>query len=183
MPDLTISIPLVGPAKPGRVYAIPLPTTPLLTGALPHVDWSDAYAVLTPSGAPRRDPQEWADAIFHGPPLWIRALFGVREVVVRLVGIERGGGHVFATVYWRPDEVLVGTDQGHLGFRASVLVEPGRVVLSTVVQLRNRRGRVYSALVRRIHPWVVRGMLARAARKMALGSAAPAGSQCSGWVR
>ena len=82
---------LVGPAKPGRVYAIPLPTTPLLTGALPYVDWSDAYAVFTPSGAPRHDPQEWADAIFHGPPLWIRALFGLREVVVRLMGIERGG--------------------------------------------------------------------------------------------
>ena len=158
---------LVGPAKPGRVYAIPLPTTPLLTGALPYVDWSDAYAVFTRSGAPRHDPQEWADAIFRGPPLWIRALFGLREVVVRLMGIERGGSHVFATVDWRPDEVLVGTDQGHLGFRASVLVEPDRVVLSTVVRLHNRRGRVYSALVRRIHPWVVRGMLARASRKMA----------------
>lgn len=157
---------LVGPAKPGRVYAIPLPTTPLLTGALPYVDWSDAYAVFTPSGAPRHDPQEWADAIFHGPPLWIRALFGLREVVVRTMGIERGGSHVFATVDSRSDEVLVGTDQGHLGFRASVLVEPDRVVLSTVVRLHNRRGRAYSALVRRIHPRVVRGMLARASRKM-----------------
>ena len=163
-------LPLVGPARRVRVYAVPLPTTTLLAGALPHVDWSDAYAVLTPSGAPRRDPQEWADAILHGPPLWIRVLFGVREVVVRMVGVERGGDHVFATVSWRPDEVLIGTDQGHLGFRASVLVEPGRVVLSTVVQLRNRRGRAYSALVRRIHPWVVRGMLARAARKMAVAS-------------
>lgn len=157
----------VGPAKPGRVYAIPLPTTPLLTGALPCVDWSDAYAVLTPRGAPRRDPREWADAIFHRPPPWIRALFGLREVVVQLMGIERGGSHVFAAVDSRPDEVLVGTDQGHLGFRASVLVEPDRVVLSTVVRLHNRRGRAYSALVRRIHPWVVRGMLARASRKMA----------------
>jgi hypothetical protein len=75
---------------------------------------------------------------------------------------------VFATVDWRPDEVLVGVDQGHLGFRASVLVEPGRVVLSTVVQVRNRRGRIYSAVVRRIHPWVARGMLARAARALAV---------------
>jgi len=157
---------LVGPAKPDRVYAIPLPTTPLLTGALPYLDWSDAYAVCTPSGAPRHHPQEWADAIFHGPPLWIRALFGLREVVIRLMGIKRGGSHVLATVDWRPDEVLVGTDQGHLGFRASVLVEPDRVVLSTIVGLHNRRGRAYSALVRRIHPWVVRGMLARASRKM-----------------
>jgi hypothetical protein len=161
---------LVGQAKPGRVYGIPLPTTPLLTGALPYVDWSDAYAVFTPSGAPRRDPQEWADAIFHGPPLWIRALFGLREVVVRPMGIERGGSHVFATVDWRPDEILVGTDQGHLGFRASVLVEPDRVVLSTVVQLHTRRGRAYSALVRRIHPVVVRGMLSRAVQKMGAAS-------------
>ena len=159
---------LGGPAKPGRVYAIPLPTTPLLTGALPYVDWSDAYAVVIPSGAPRHDPQEWADAIFHGPPLWIRALFDLREVVVRLMGIKRGGSHVFATVDWRSDEVLVGTGQRHLGFRASVLVEPDRVVLSTVVRLHNRRGRAYSALVRRIHPWVVRGMLARASRKMVM---------------
>ena len=160
--------PLVAPAvTPGRVHAIQLPTTPLLTGALPYVDWSDAYAVCTPSGAPLHDPQEWADAIFHGPPLWVRALFGVRAVAVPLVGIERGGSHVFATVNRRPDEVLVGTDQGHLGFRASVLVQPGRVIVSTVVQLHNRRGRFYSALVRRIHPWVVRGMLARASRKMA----------------
>jgi len=161
---------LVEPAKPGRVYAIPLPTTPLLTGALPYVDWSDAYAVFTPGGAPRHDPQEWADAIFHGPPLWIRALFGLREVLVRLMGIERGGSHVFATVDWRPDEVLLGTDQGHLGFRASVLVEPDRVVLSTVVRLHNRRGRAYSALVRRIHPVVVRGMLSRAVQKVGAAS-------------
>ncbi|MGE0170341.1 DUF2867 domain-containing protein [Nocardioides sp.] len=157
----------VGPGLTGRVFAIPLPTTPLLTDALPYVDWSDAYAVLTPLGAPCRDPQEWAEAIFQGPALWVRALFGVRELVVRLVGIEPGGGHAFATVNWRRDEVLVGTDQRHLGFRASVLVEPGRVALSTVVQVRNRRGRGYFALVRRIHPWVVRSMLARASRTMA----------------
>jgi hypothetical protein len=30
----------------------------------------------------------------------------------------------------------------------------------------NRRGRLYSALVRRVHPVVVRTMLARAARTM-----------------
>ena len=43
-----------------------------------------------------------------------------------------------------------------------MLVQPDRVVVSTIVEVRNRRGRAYSALVRRIHPWVVRTMLARA---------------------
>ena len=88
-------------------------------------------------------------------------------MLVRMVGIEPGGDHVFDTVSWTPNEVLLGTDQGHLGFRASVLVEPGRVVLSTVVEVCNRRGLAYSALVRWIHPFVVRSMLARGARKMA----------------
>lgn len=104
------------------MYAVAVPSTPLLAHALPYVDWSDAYTVMVPSG-PARHPQEWADAVFHSPPFWIRVLFGVREVVVPMLGIERGGG--------------------------------------------DRRGLVYSAVVRRIHPFVVRGMLARAARTMA----------------
>lgn len=157
---------LVRRARPGRAHAVPVPSTPLLAQALPYVDWSDAYAVPLQRGR-QRHPQEWADAIFHAPPFWVRVLFGVREVLVRAVGIERGGSHVFDTVSSTPDEVLLGIDQRHLGFRASVLVERGRVVVSTVVEVRNRRGLAYSAVVRRIHPFVVRGALARAARKMA----------------
>jgi len=157
---------LVRPERPGHAYDVLVPQTPLLDNALPRVDWSDAYAVSFP-GRPPGNPQEWADAIFHSPPWWVAALFGVREIVVRLVGIESGDSHAFDTVDWIPDEVLVGIDQRHLSFRASVLQERRRVVLTTVVQVHNRRGRAYSAVVRRVHPFVVRGMLARAARKMA----------------
>lgn len=152
-------------AQPGPVTTVAVPQSALLARALPSIDWSDAYAVSFP-GRPPGNPQEWSDAIFDSPPLWVRALFGVREVLVRLVGIEPGGGHVFDTVSWTPDEVLLGVDQGHLSFRASVLLEPTRVVLSTVVEVHNGRGRAYSALVRRIHPVVVRTALARAARAM-----------------
>jgi len=156
---------LVRPQRLDKAYAVAVPDSRLLGDALPRVDWSDAYAVSFPGGPPG-DPQEWSDAIFHSAPLWVAALFGVREVLVRLVGIEPGGSHAFDTVAWHPDEVLVGIDQSHLGFRASVLLEPHRVVLSTVVQVHNRRGRAYSALVRRVHPLVVRTMLTRAARRM-----------------
>ena len=158
---------LIRPARPGRVYSVAVPGTPLLARALPYVDWSDAYAVLPLAPSSGRHPQEWAEAIFHSPPVWVRLLLGLREAAVGLVGIERGGPHAFDTVSWSANEVLLGIDQSHLAFRASVLVEPGRVVVSTVVEVRNRRGLVYSALVRPIHPLVVRGMLARAARTMA----------------
>ena len=158
----------VRPAECGRVYATELPTTRLLAHPLPFIDWSDAYAVGIPIGGPRRDPQEWADAVFRSPPsVLTRFLFAARELLVRAVGIERGGSHVFNTVSRTEHEVLLGADQAHLGFRASVLVEVDRVVLSTVVELRNRRGRAYFALVRRLHPIVVRGRLARAAKQMA----------------
>lgn len=158
----------VRPAECGRVYATQLPTTRLLAYPLRFVDWSDAYAVGIPIDERRRDPQEWADAVFGSPPPFlVRVLFAARELLVRGVGIERGGRHVFNTVSRTDHEVLLGADQDHLGFRASVFVEPDRVVLSTVVELRNRRGRAYFALVRRIHPLVVRRMLARAARTMA----------------
>jgi Protein of unknown function (DUF2867) len=156
---------LVRPVRFGRVAATAVPESRLLTHALPAVDHTDAYAVTFPY-APPGDPQEWADAIFRNGPPWVKALFGVRKLLVRLVGIEPGDRHVFDTVAWQPDEVLVGVDQSHLGFRASVLFEGRQVVLTTIVQVHNRRGRAYWALVRWIHPVVVRTMLARATRAM-----------------
>ncbi len=157
---------LVHRRRSPRPRPVSLPSSPLLANALPDADWSDAYAVLVPRAAPRRDAQEWADAAFHAPPRWIQVLFGVRELIVRAVGIERGGDAVFDTVSRTADEVLLGVDQSHLSFRASVLVEQDRVVLSTLVRVRNRRGAAYFALVRRVHPLIVRSMLARAARTL-----------------
>lgn len=154
---------LVRPVRFGRVTATAVPESRLLARALPVFDHADAYAVTFPCQPPG-DPQEWADAIFRKAPLWVKALFGVRQVFVRLVGIEPGDRHVFDTVAWQPDEVLLGVDQSHLGFRASVLFAGRQVVLTTVVQVHNLRGRAYWALVRWIHPVVIRAMLARATR-------------------
>jgi hypothetical protein len=156
------------------VRAVDVPGTRLLAAALPQVDWSDAYAVRRPGGS-SSDPQVWADAIFRSPPRWIGALLLTRESLVRLVGIERAGRRAFDAVACSDNEVLLGIDQGHLGFRASVLCEPERIVLSTVVHVHNRRGRLYWFIVRRVHPAVVRTMLARAAIQMAEAAAADRG--------
>jgi hypothetical protein len=140
-------------------------TTSLLAGALPRVDWTDAHAVAALPGTPL-DPQAWADAVFRDPPRWVLAALGLRETLVGLVGIDRSGAGAFDTLAHTENEVLLGTDSNHLDFRASVFREPDRVVLTTVVQLHNRRGRAYFALVRAVHPTVVRAMLSRAARRL-----------------
>jgi hypothetical protein len=121
------------------------------------------------------DPQAWADAVFRDPPRLVLAALGLRELLVGLVGIDRAGRGAFDTLARTEDEVLLGTDSNHLDFRASVRREPDRVVLTTVVQLHNRRGRAYFALVRAVHPTVVRAMLNRAARRLSGSSKTRAG--------
>jgi hypothetical protein len=131
-----------------------------------RIDLLDAYAVPY---HPRLDgdPQAWADAIFRRPPRWVVALLALRQALVGLVGIRRDDGSAFATRSRTDDEVLLGTDAGHLDFRASVHVAGGRVVLTTVARTNNRRGRLYLIPVRALHPPVVRSMLARAHRALA----------------
>jgi hypothetical protein len=150
----------------GAVKAVTVPSTPLLADALPTVAWSDAYAVPLPAGGRECDPQDWADAVFRHPPGWVRILFGLRQLAVRAVGIEAADRHAFDTLDRHRDEVMLGIDQQHLSFRASVLIDRDRVVVSTVVAVHNRRGRAYSRLVRQVHPWVVRSLLARAAQRL-----------------
>jgi Protein of unknown function (DUF2867) len=152
-----------------RAVPTAVPATPLLATALPRVDWADAYAVPARPGTPV-DPQVWADAVFRDPPRWVFALLGLREALVGFVGIDRGGASSFDTVARADDEVLLGTDERHLDFRASVRREPARVVLTTVVRVHNTRGRAYSALVRRVHPAIVRAMLTRAAHRLSRSS-------------
>ncbi len=97
----------------------------LLPGALPRVDWSDAYAVTDVEGLPE-DPQVWADAVFRGPPTWVRLLLGLREALVGLVGIERAGSSAFDTLERTDTEVLLGIDQRHLtSARRSAAIRTG----------------------------------------------------------
>ena len=64
-------------------------------------------------------------------------------------------------------ELVLGIDDRHLDVRVSVLTVPSErarsYVVSTVVHIHNRLGRLYMAPVGRIHPLVVRAMMARAA--------------------
>ncbi len=88
-----------------------------------------------------RDPDSWRD-VLRGAPF-------------QVVGREGG-------------EVLLGQDAGHLDFRASILVDDGRVTLSTVVRIHDWRGRLYWAVVKRGHPFMARTMLRRIHRRLAL---------------
>ena len=151
-----------------RVRAVPVPpAATLLRDFLDRPDLADAFALRVPPGT-TTDPQDWADAVFRNPPRIVVALLHLRNRLVTPFGIERGDSSAFDTISRTDREVLLGTDAGHLNFRAGVLVEPDAdgttITVATLAATRSRTGRAYLAAVRLVHPLVVKAMLRHAGR-------------------
>lgn len=144
--------------------SVPPPRT-LAQAALPSVDFADAWQVPRPDRV-SDDPQVWADAIFREPPAWLDGVMKVRAGIVERIGIDSGDESDFDTITRTDDEVLLGADAGHLDFRASVLVRDGAVTVTTVVHVKNLRGRLYWAAVSRVHPFAVAAILHDAALRL-----------------
>lgn len=106
----------------------------------------DAWSVPLVRGMPT-DPHAWADAIFRGRPRL------VSESVV-------SGSPLAATEV----EELIGEDERFFAFRASVHVG-GQAVTVTSIASATGGGRWYLGVMRRLHPFVVRALLRRAARR------------------
>lgn len=156
-----------------RPRAVPVPeAAQLARAAFAAPDFVDAWQVARWRGLPD-DPQVWASAIFGWRPRWVDVLLRLRNLLVPIVGIERGDEDSFATVARDGSEVLLGTDAGHLDFRASVLVDDDAVTVTTVVATHGRRGRLYMRVVSLVHPAIVRAMLRRAARELARAGSSP----------
>ncbi|MFC4041191.1 DUF2867 domain-containing protein [Dactylosporangium siamense] len=151
-----------GGGRAGRPRRVPLPGgARLAAGTLSHVDLMDAWQGTRPPGA-STDPAAWRAAMFNRPPRWVGALMRLRN---RIPGLEPlDTREVFAPLDARDDEVLFGADTRHFDLRISLFVDAGSVVCSTLARPRTRRGRAYLAVVSRVHPLVVRTMLARALR-------------------
>jgi hypothetical protein len=142
-------------------------------------DLLDSYAVTLPADAPR-DLAALATALFSTPPFWIQGLLRLRDGLMRPLGvkttIEIGGAsaidgrdHIafFPVIRRLPTEIVLGEDDRHLDFRASVMMqtdEPGgarRLVVTTAVRRHNLLGRVYLGVITPFHVLIVRSSLGR----------------------
>ncbi|SHM21102.1 DUF2867 domain-containing protein [Cryptosporangium aurantiacum] len=137
-----------------------------------HADLADAYAVPLTPGMPH-DAAAWLGATFGNPPGWVRAALAIRQAAVPLLGIERAPRDTFRPSTLTERSATIDADAGHLVFRAELTVDEQNVTLATLARAHNRRGRVYLAVVERVHPLVVRSMLRRAAATAAHGRLSP----------
>lgn len=168
--DYPRRIRLVATMESVRVKSVPIPTAARLLHdwAEPPLDIADAFALTVPAGT-STDPEIWASRIFREPPRPVMALFRLRNALVPLLRIKPNDLSAFDTLARSDHEVLLGIDDSHLHFRASVLVEPGpagtTITVSTGAKVRSRAGRAYLGAVRLAHPLVVRGMLLHAGHR------------------
>ena len=175
-----------------QVRAVPLPAGSLAAGAFAITHYADAFAVTLPAGS-RPDVDALVRALWSSVPWWVTALLRIRDRSVSLVGLKTSGG-VKRTAVERAtlqpgdraglltirartyDEILMGEDDRHLNFRASMLVrdegDRATAVLSTVVHYNGSLGRVYFFFVRPFHRLIIPSMLRRLPRELLRASTA-----------
>jgi hypothetical protein len=166
------------------MYATSLPAESSIASLYPGADLADAFAVPLPPGAAGRRIEDLAEAVLGNPPVWLRSLLALRDGVMVRFGVKttamlraRALGTGAARVNFFPilsqtaDEIILGEDDRHLDFRASILVRNRtsgggeELVMTTVVHCHNRLGRTYLCAILPFHRLVVTSSLRRAVRK------------------
>jgi hypothetical protein len=142
---------------------------------IPEPDFADVVVVSIPA-TPHpivEDPAWWANAIFslRSTPRWIVLLLGLRQVLVRLIGVKRAPSSVFDIDAVVGEEALIAADDRHLDFRAGVGIDVEQRLLrvTTVVRFHGWRGRLYFIPVGLLHDPITRAMARRAVRDFVRG--------------
>ncbi|WP_394846466.1 DUF2867 domain-containing protein [Pendulispora brunnea] len=142
---------------------------PPRTRDLARVDFRDQH-----EGPPAdASLDELVHRLFRDRPRWVDIAMSVRHFLVRPFGLDTTSGSdaprsltegTRAGPFWilsvNPDEIVAGLDDRHLDFRVYLTKKQGLVV-RTDVSFHNALGRIYFALIRLGHVWVVRSMLRR----------------------
>ncbi len=135
---------------------------------IPSPDFADVVIVSIPHEvtAVLQDPAWWAKQVFNveSAPNWVKLLLGLRQTLVRLIGVSPAQSSVFDVDRVQNEEALIAADDRHLDFRATVAVDPQARLLyvTTAVQLHGWRGRLYFLPVSVLHAPVTRSMAKRA---------------------
>ena len=162
------------------VRAVSAPPESALAPQYPGADLLDAFAIALPAGA-TNDLDRLAHAVLAQPAWWMKGLMGLRDAAVAPLGVKTSRAIArerqasdrigFFPVQARTShELIVGEDDRHLDFRASILLQDGAdgartLTMITVVHCHNRLGRWYLAVIAPFHRTIVRANIARAAQR------------------
>ena len=168
------------------IEAVEIPATALIARAFPETHYADAYRAPVPAGK-EYDIESVTRAFFNSAPAWVDALMELRDTLVRPLGLHTapavasrdlqgiafqpgtstGLFHVFQKT---SGEIVLGENDRHLDFRASILLTSENgvqwVTLATVVHFNGWLGRAYFLPVRPFHKLIVPAMLKNMIRNL-----------------
>jgi hypothetical protein len=112
------------------------------------------------------DPAAWARSLFSRPalPLWLTWPLALRALVLR----QQHRCEAFAVRRVEGEEALISLDARRLDVRVGVGVDEERALVRVVAALRFKGtgAQVWSAPLRAVLPFLVRGMIARSRRDL-----------------
>ena len=162
---------------------IDFPATSALYPELSRYGYADSFSIALR----RKDVESWelVAAFFRSAPDWVDALFRLRNRIVALFGLKTGAASpreldppyqigrtigLFRIIGLTGSEAILGEDDRHLDFRTSLLLTPDsdgtKLVISTLVNTKNRQGAAYFAVVKHFHRLIVPVMARAMARKI-----------------
>ncbi len=156
------------------VRPAPIPTDAEIHRHLARADFADGHAGTLPPEAAAHSALALALHTFTQSPAWVDALMRARNRLVGLFGLKDLGAlsqvaankspqdyqvgdrvGIFTLRYLSADEVILGDSDKHLDVLVSVCKRPQRdttqLVVSTVVHVHNRLGRLYMLFVGPAH--------------------------------
>lgn len=146
--------------KVSKLTAIPEKST--ITNGFGSIDYYDSYQIKKESN---ENAEEISKEIMQLPG-WVNVLFSIRNRVVGLFGLKTDRDTTetktfFKLIENREDEIVMGEDDKHLNFRASIMKDEsaGSIYLTTVVHYNNVWGRIYFLPVKPFHKIIMKTLL------------------------
>lgn len=171
------------PYRARYTRAVQPPTASRMAVLFAGADLADAFSIQLPPNS-SLDIEKLARFILSEPPLWLKTLRRMRDILVAGFGIKTSRQlleaaiteaadrfYIFRVYALYVDEIILGEDDTHLDFRVSILLRSNdeqsngknEIVMTTVVYCHNHLGRIYIALISLFHRIVVTALLRRAA--------------------
>ncbi len=139
----------------------------LFTKYLP-ADYTDCFETEI-ANKPSITPDELFDAMFVQHPRWVSQLLRLRDALVKPLGLQTGATFADLILERNEEEIILGKKDRHLTFHVSLFCsqkhdERQTIAVATFVKYHNLSGRIYFAVIRPFHHWIVRNSLRRIVR-------------------
>ena len=134
----------------------------ILTG-FGETDYTDTYTITKQTD---KSAEEISKKLIVLPD-WAGALFWLRNKAVGIFGLKTdknaGSEAFFTTISNRDEEIIMGENDKHLNFRASILKNRSENTISliTVVHFNNVWGKIYFLPVKPFHKIIMKALLKR----------------------